>query len=506
MISKHYCPKCNSFDLFKLHRSFVEKRILGSQNKFQCKACEQVFKPSLFESNIPKEVPVFIDQIQQSPIANAVPQAKVITQASVVPPAKVASQADVAPEVKAPPRAAVKDPIVEKVAEESVVDKVIIKKAVDQEATIEVKQTSSSTLSNTSSQMMLNGDFMSEDNFKVTETVKPKADEQKAAKKPKVRKAPPAHKGGEQFVDEPILTTEKKGVWPYALASAMVLLGAAYTFVWMPLTSNASTSDITQMDMSIGSPGKVWSDAKAKVASVLPEVVNLKDYDTVEKRVENSSAQLVSGTPLVKSDIQVKLEEIALGGDGNEPAVVEQSAQALLLAKAELSTEKDEVKVEQAIIDRDLKPSSIPMDSKLPVTQAASNAVKDFTLKHNIGTKADNALGGLSLAKKQKKAQPASPPVSAAVEPKQSNVVIETNDAISVPLPVTSVRQYVVKSAKPQRELKAAVNEPEKVRAVVTKTKVNTKITKKKSISSDNKKLLEQAAVKLMQQDLDKLF
>ena len=497
MISKHYCPKCNSFDLFKLHRSFVEKRIFGSQNKFQCKACEQVFKPSVFESNIPKEVPVFIDQIQQHPTAHPA------TQAGVANEAKVSPQANVEPQVKESPRVAVEDPMIQKVVEESNVEKAIIEKAVATEAAAEVKQTTSSNLSNASSKMMLNGDFMSEDNFKVTETVRPKADEQKAITKPKVRKAPPAHNGSEQFVDEPILTTEKKGVWPYVLGSAMILLGAAYAFVWMPLTSNASTSDITQMDMSIGSPGQVWSDTNSKVASVLPEVVNLKDIDNIEKTVVSSSAQLESGTPPVKSDIRVKLEEIALGGESKDSEVVEQPAQALLLAKADVVAETGEVKIKQTIVDNTIgiKTATAVIDSKKPVIKAASLKGMDFKLKHNIGTKADNALGGLSLAKSEKKAATVSSSIPA--EAKQSNVVIETKNTVDVPLPDTSVRQYVVKSAATSPVLKT-FSKPAEVKAVVPKPK--TQSVKKKSISADSKKLLEQAAVKLMQQDLDKLF
>jgi hypothetical protein len=495
MISKHYCPKCNSFDLFKLHRSFVEKRILGSQNKFQCKACEQVFKPSVFESNIPKEVPVFIDQIQQSSTANAAPHTSKV------------SEADDAPQVKESPRVAVEDPMIQKVAEESIVEKANIEKAAVKEAAVEVKQTTSSA----SSKMMLNGDFMSEDNFKVTETVRAKADEQKAIKKPKVRKAPPAHNGGEQFVDEPILTTERKGVWPYAVGSAMVLLGAAYAFVWMPLTSNASTSDITQMDMSIGSPGQVWSDTKAKVASVLPEVVSLKEGDSLVR----------SGMPPVKSDIQIKLEEIALGGDSKESDLAESSTQALLLAKADLSTETseeivlgksgpteaDEVKIEQVIVDKtiDLKPTTAVTGSSQSATKVASMKGMDFKLKHNIGTKADNALGGLSLAKKVKKGLATDSVVTAlpAAEAMQSNVVIEASNAVQVPLPDTSVRQYVVKSAATSPVLKVVSKQAE-VKAAISKPR--TQSVKKKSTSSESEKLLERAAVKLMQQDLDKLF
>jgi hypothetical protein len=491
MISKHYCPKCHSFDLFKLHRSFVEKRILGSENKFQCRSCEQVFKPSVFESNLPKEVPVFLDQIQQRPMANT------------------ASQASISPKPKVAPQAAVKDPQVEKVVEASPVNEVAVE---------DTPVITSSNVSTKSSQMMLNGDFMSEDNFKVTETVRNKADEQKAIKKTKVRKAPPAHKSDEQFVDEPIITTEKKSVWPYALGSAMVLLGASYAFIWMPLTSNASTSDLTQMDMSIGSPGQVWSDAKVNTASVLPEVVDVDNNDSVEKTVLSSSVQHRPGTPQIKSDIQVKLEEIALGKEskvetGNDSEALESLAaakmptKALFMEKTSAASETIDVKLKQEIPDVSMVVETAPsvISSEQPLTEVASLKVKDYSLKHNTGTKADNALGGLSSANSPKKVLTVNSSVPTVATVKQSNSVIEANKKVKVPLPETSVRQYAVKPVSTTPPVLQVENKPAEIKAVLAKP-VRQTVKKKQVISTDNTKLLERAAVKLMQQDLDKLF
>ena len=481
MISKHYCPKCHSFDLFKLHRSFVEKRILGSQNKFQCRACEQVFKPSVFESNIPKEVPVFIDQIRQKAEAGETP------------------------------KVAVQDPLVKKAVDELAVEEASVEKvdnisATVETTTVEVKQTAHSSLSKTSSQMMLNGDFMSEDNFKVTETVRPKTDEQKPVNKPKVRKAPPAHNNSQQYVDEPILTTEKKGVWPYVAGSAMVLLGAAYAFVWMPLISNAGTTDVTQMDMSIGSPGQVWSDSSLEAVSELPEVVELKESETVKKLVTDAADQLGSEAVPVKSEIQVKLEEIALGKELKNPEAVEQTKQAVLLAKTEIIAEAKE-----AI---ELKPSSESIDSKNKPAEVVINkpakattlTVKDYTLKHIIGTKADIALGGLSSDKPKQEKLPLSPPASSVIETDQSKITLEAESKVQVPLPDTSVRQYVVKPEKAAQPVLKAVTKPAVIKTVKADVKPRAPVVKKQSAVSDSEKLLERAAVKLMQQDLDKLF
>lgn len=62
MISKHYCPECESFDLSKLRRSFAQKYILNAENKLRCNACNNVFESSAFDVSTPKEVPLFLNE------------------------------------------------------------------------------------------------------------------------------------------------------------------------------------------------------------------------------------------------------------------------------------------------------------------------------------------------------------------------------------------------------------------------------------------------------------
>ena len=61
MISKNYCPDCGGFDLVKLHRSFIQKRILDAPNKLSCQECGRVLSITDFSNNIAKEMPLFLD-------------------------------------------------------------------------------------------------------------------------------------------------------------------------------------------------------------------------------------------------------------------------------------------------------------------------------------------------------------------------------------------------------------------------------------------------------------
>ena len=61
MISKNYCPGCGGFDLVKLHRSFIQKRILDAPNKLSCQECGRVLSITDFSNNIAKEMPLFLD-------------------------------------------------------------------------------------------------------------------------------------------------------------------------------------------------------------------------------------------------------------------------------------------------------------------------------------------------------------------------------------------------------------------------------------------------------------
>ena len=208
MISKHYCPKCQSFDLLKTHRSFVQKNILGCANKFQCRSCDTVIKQKGFDKNIPKEVPVFMDK-----------------------PLRMSA-----------------DDIMPTVVEETFVV------AAEQK---ELSELLTSEVEVPTGQ----GDYLPEDNFRVTETMLSSTSDGKPTKNKKTRvyNAPPKLSGCEQLVDEPILVQRKKVVWPFAVGSLLVLSGAAYAYIWMPLTTHTGLNNLAQMDMSIGSPLPVAS-------------------------------------------------------------------------------------------------------------------------------------------------------------------------------------------------------------------------------------------------------
>jgi hypothetical protein len=61
MTSRVYCTSCGSFKLKKVHRGFFEKRVLNSENKFQCKSCNALTRESEFNTNELRRVPMFID-------------------------------------------------------------------------------------------------------------------------------------------------------------------------------------------------------------------------------------------------------------------------------------------------------------------------------------------------------------------------------------------------------------------------------------------------------------
>lgn len=60
MASKQYCPKCESFNLKRLHRGYFKKVILKQPIQYICRSCyEEVSEVTLAKNEI-REVPVFI--------------------------------------------------------------------------------------------------------------------------------------------------------------------------------------------------------------------------------------------------------------------------------------------------------------------------------------------------------------------------------------------------------------------------------------------------------------
>ena len=60
MASKHYCPKCDSFNLKRLHRGYFKKVILKQPVQYTCRACYEEVSESKLAQNEVREVPVFI--------------------------------------------------------------------------------------------------------------------------------------------------------------------------------------------------------------------------------------------------------------------------------------------------------------------------------------------------------------------------------------------------------------------------------------------------------------
>lgn len=370
MISKHYCPQCNSFDLLKLHRGFVQKRILGTENKLQCRACGEVFKPGVFDKNIPLEVPVFLETAETVGSVSAIVSEQENVQA--VATNSIAQKPDDKPIIHDP--AAVSDHL-----------------------------------------------QMSEDDFKVTETILSKVDKVlPAAINSKIKKGPPQHNGNEQLVDETILLKEKKGVWPYVLGSLVVMFGAAYAFIWMPMSLGDAQNDKILVDMSIGEPVQVMPSKQTVLfAENMPEA----------RPVTKSSSAVVLSKA---QDLPVNSSE-PLGVIGIQVSEAVETEFQLAAINSE------EVKVETSVADLELVKAPL-----IALTKAVVEAPKERSLKPinprlipDLGTKADMALGGMSSGRPLKTTIVKS---EGDVTPAAAKIIRPVN----VPLPEASVRQYDV--------------------------------------------------------------
>ena len=306
MISKHYCPQCESFDLIKLHRGFVEKRILGSENKLQCRACGEILKRKVFEENIPRAVPSFIESPGTivDPTINATLGADVLDVDAIT--ASTMTFEDI--------------------------------------TSVEVMQSTSE-----------------EDSELLEMSVGP-------------GKAPPEPTGDAQLVDETIQVSEKKGVWPYVAASLIVFFGTAYAFIWMPMSLSAQETDMTTVDMTIGKP-----------------------------------LQTVSSKPVDEPTLEA-VEEVTL-------PVLAETVAAPINAKASLPT------VEKFKPEADESVSAEFQLSSANTEKAVVEQISNPRLMPDLGTKADNTLGGLSKA--------------------SSPINVDIESLVDVPQLRTSVRQYV---------------------------------------------------------------
>ena len=126
------------------------------------------------------------------------------------------------------------------------------------------------------------------------------------------------------------------------------------------------------------------------------------------------------------------------------------------------------------------------------VDETVSLDKKDLSNKNDIGTKADIALGGVEAENgtseftSEREQSNVSAAASASAE---VNAPVEANIPVNVPLPAAEVRHYV--ESKPTKvELDKPVS-----KKVSTRQKYN-----------DSQQLLERAAIKLMEHDLDRLL
>jgi len=209
MISKHYCSRCNSFDLVKLHRNFLHKRILRTENKLQCKACARVFKRVDFEQNIPREVPVFLET--ESPPVVSAPQSN---------------------KAEAPSQR-----------------KSVISNAV-----------------------------------------------------------PPPQSDNDKLEDTPRQSKEKKGFWPYVVASLLLLFTTAYAFIFMPMSLSAKEDEIIQRDMSIGQVEQYQVETSAE-PDFSPKQVSLSTVPELEELpVKKPIGQLIIPNELASEPQAPKCE------------------------------------------------------------------------------------------------------------------------------------------------------------------------------------------------------
>ena len=378
MISKHYCPQCDSFDLLKLHRSFLQKRILNTENKLQCRACGEVFKPQAFELNAPREVPVFL--------SNENPAAATLSEVS-----EGALDTEMGQH---------SEPYVRAVEE------------------------------------------MPEGDFQVTEI------------NTNLDNAPPEHYGDDQLVDEAIFVKEKKGFWPYVVASLFVLFGAAYAFIWMPMNVSLGETDTIQVDMTIGEPVQMLAEAKQ------PELVAKIKAEPTTPSIEKKPTL---PTEAFKAEgVEVDEPNFQLRAVKAKPAEVEYK----LANEAPIETPiKEEI---PKVIKPELQVSH-KVALKVANPKLTNLKLTNPRLMPDAGTKADRALGGLSIKKPEVVLvkQETSPPAPDA-----------SNRLVKVPLLKTYLSEEVTvisnqKSVEPKEIPQKLENKLETATATIAPAKIN---------------------------------
>lgn len=479
IISKHYCPQCSSFELLKLHRGFVQKRILNAENKLQCETCGEIFKSGAFDQNIPIETPSFLHT--PSPIR------------------------------------------IHKVTSETVKN--------FSGAVLEHVEGAPAALSTVKHAHVAVHDIpeLSDEysQIKAGEVVA------LAARRSNLNKAPPRHSRDSQLVDEVILIKEKQGAWPYMLGSLLVLFGAAYAFIWMPMTLNAGESNNILIDMSIGKP-PLQATAVSKQAELLKEAKFESSIAVIQSKPQDSKARLERPLEVVTAGV-------------NES--VESEFQLAAFDSQEIKIEQDGIVVG--------KPSAVITKIVKAAPKVSSLQQENPRLAPDSGTKADIALGLLPTTRADK-ALVVSLPKDFLVKTVVDTALDEAIRPIKVPLPLASAQQHDAMKPNqhlPNRTIIASANEALAKPEIVTSTNKQIKVPKAparltqsskiivftkqaaailgvsskdlsaltgvvsdKSIASvaakpiiqkgqsANNQLLEKVSVKLIQQDLDRLL
>ena len=58
--TRQYCPKCESFNIRRVHRGLINKFLLNGASQFQCDDCGTKLSEKVFTTNKLKRLPEFL--------------------------------------------------------------------------------------------------------------------------------------------------------------------------------------------------------------------------------------------------------------------------------------------------------------------------------------------------------------------------------------------------------------------------------------------------------------
>ncbi|MGB1311443.1 MAG: hypothetical protein ACPG47_09540, partial [Leucothrix sp.] len=398
----------------------------------------------------------------------------------------------------------------------------------------------------------------SNSNFKVTETILLSTkNDVVSSVSAELRKAPPHHSAQEHLVDEMLIVKEKKAAWPYMAASVFVLLGAAYAFVWMPMSINAEESNLVEMDLGnnldplladaepafpdvdlLPSPTPVVLDDAPQNFQLASEITTPVRAASVTKPALSLPKKiLVSNTNIIPPlpDLGTKADR-ALGGLSTEQAARKpiQDTPRVTLSRSTLPITAEETQsVEVSLSGNALVtvPVKVSASQSAKVNQAIAPILEQ--MRKNKAAKPSTVT--LKAAKKepprlvvmsQPKISQPSLERAAFKKPVKSNVAVtrtisqpvtssektalvtKTKRSVPKTLPYT---QTVKKQAAVKRVKSQSMTDSAAMLAAQSVLKIKERQqapipAKQKQAQDSNAKLLERVAVKFIQQDLDKLL